>query len=157
MGFTTLPTRPWASPPFPEHPHPPWVSPSFPGHPHPPRATQPFPPVHVPHHPFLAFFTVLNTLIHPFVTVSNPIWPYSVPTPPLSMSPPLPWPCFLTSTSTMALLPYFYVYYGPVTLLPRLLWPYCLTSTSIVVLLLCVFSASIFHKKTPILPPVTGM
>ena len=66
------------------------------------------------------------------------------------MSPPLQWPCFLTSMSTMALFPYFYGYYGPVVLLPRLLWPYCLTSTSIVVLLPCVFSASTFHTKTPI-------
>merc|ERR1712002_1361898 len=103
--------------------------------------------------PSLALFTVLNTLIHPFVAVSIPTWPYPIPTPPLSMSPPLPWPCCLTSTSTMALLPYFYVYYGPVTLLPRLLWPYCLTSTSIVVLLPCVFSASLFHTNNSYCTP----
>ena len=53
----------------------------------------------------------------------------------ISMPPPLPWPCCLNSTSTVALLPYFHLYCGPVALLPPLLWPCCLSSTSIVALL----------------------
>ena len=63
---------------------------------------------------------------------STPPIPLPIPN---THSPPLPWPCCLTSTSTVVLLPYFQVYCDPIALLPCLLCSCCLTSTSSVALL----------------------
>ena len=137
----------------PGHSYPPWASPPFPGHPHPPRATQPFPPVHVPHNPSMTLFTVLN---NPYSPLCGRLYPY--------LALPSPHPSIVhVSTSTLALLPYFHVYYGPVALLIRLLWRCCLTYTSTVAQLpyfhlycgpvaLCIFSIHFPYKKLLLYP-----
>ena len=124
----------------------PWTSPSSKGHttlPTRPCASPPFPgPLHSPKHPYPS----LRGRLDPYLALTSP------------------HPSIVhVSTSTLALLPYFHVYYGPVPLLLRLLWPCCLTSTSTVALLpyfhlycgpvaLCIFSIHFPYKKLILCP-----